>query len=689
MRTQFDIKHEGTLGTEDRTRMTFDENSITHLMSVLTDLYSNPTLAVIREYSTNAFDAHVAAGNPAPIEITLPDAMSNMLVIKDYGTGMTKDDITDHFSKYGWSSKRDNDDEVGMLGLGCKSGLTYTSQFTLVTTQDGIKNTVLVTREESGGGVVQIIDTTQTDEPNGTEVQIPVKSYHDVRTTAQEFFQYWDEGTVLLNGEAPTSVWANPGSPDSIRLDDDIVLVPKGNKGRSSVASMIVMGNVAYPVNEYKLPSDLQYGIDRFYAVIRVPIGTVNFVPSREALNYSKRTLETIAEAWQFIHTGIYRMVQAKLDACATAKDAYELWGSWRYVIRNQSGRSFRHFTYKGDIIQDSITVPDPARTLMLAVRQASWSQADRSERVGDYVSLEKAYKCVLHVVGHQGTAIAASTKERMRLYAEEKGITSGTIMVYPKPFGAPWMTNATVNRVRFDVIQAIKLPEVEGVVREKRIRMKYRVLNRMGDQLVHFDILPEGVTSWVPAGFNEVSRRDIATFSPTVGSVAVVLAADEKRFTRDHPTIPLWVDWAKQVVLTTPTSGTDWDNFFYHASLDRSYRNDRPIPQVFSRLYTRCYDNLADRDLAEMLREFKTAENVSSKFRDRVTSAYRMRKFFPDLIIPKVPTSAVFNRIQRFSNFYEGLLAMRLDDHDMEAWVKAANCMFIVKNNLHVIPVL
>ena len=60
MRTHLDIHHDGTLGDEDRTKMTFDENSIAHLMSVLTDLYSDKELAVIREYSTNALDAHKA-----------------------------------------------------------------------------------------------------------------------------------------------------------------------------------------------------------------------------------------------------------------------------------------------------------------------------------------------------------------------------------------------------------------------------------------------------------------------------------------------------------------------------------------------------------------------------------------------------------------------------------------------------
>src|SRR5688500_12467525 len=98
--------------------MTFDENAISHLMSVLTDLYSDPELAVIREYATNAWDSHISAGNTDPIQITLPNPMNPMFTIQDFGVGLSVDELTNHLTKYGWSSKRDNDDEVGMLGLG-------------------------------------------------------------------------------------------------------------------------------------------------------------------------------------------------------------------------------------------------------------------------------------------------------------------------------------------------------------------------------------------------------------------------------------------------------------------------------------------------------------------------------------------------------------------------------------------
>ena len=63
--------------------------------------YSNKELAPIREYSTNARDAHVQAGIPTrPIEITLPSRLSPELHIRDFGKGLTLEQITDVYFKY-------------------------------------------------------------------------------------------------------------------------------------------------------------------------------------------------------------------------------------------------------------------------------------------------------------------------------------------------------------------------------------------------------------------------------------------------------------------------------------------------------------------------------------------------------------------------------------------------------------
>src|ERR1035437_10098491 len=83
----------------ERVGMSIDEGALAHIMSVLTDLYSDPEMAVIREYSTNALDAHVEAGVTRPIEVTLPSALSPYLKIRDYGTGLDVEDIRTIYSR--------------------------------------------------------------------------------------------------------------------------------------------------------------------------------------------------------------------------------------------------------------------------------------------------------------------------------------------------------------------------------------------------------------------------------------------------------------------------------------------------------------------------------------------------------------------------------------------------------------
>ena len=46
------------------------------------------------------------------------------------------EDIHSIYSQYGESTKRGTNAQNGMLGLGCKSALTYTNQFTMKLSED-------------------------------------------------------------------------------------------------------------------------------------------------------------------------------------------------------------------------------------------------------------------------------------------------------------------------------------------------------------------------------------------------------------------------------------------------------------------------------------------------------------------------------------------------------------------------
>ena len=82
--------------SETFTESNYSIEATAKAFSILSDsLYSNKIKAVIRELSTNAYDAHIAAGNAeTPFYINLPTALDSQFWVRDYGTGLNKEDQT-------------------------------------------------------------------------------------------------------------------------------------------------------------------------------------------------------------------------------------------------------------------------------------------------------------------------------------------------------------------------------------------------------------------------------------------------------------------------------------------------------------------------------------------------------------------------------------------------------------------
>ena len=66
-------------------RAQIDKSAAGLVMDILAKLYANPLAAAIREYTSNAIDAHVAAGVDRPVEVTLPSRRNQWLTVRDYG----------------------------------------------------------------------------------------------------------------------------------------------------------------------------------------------------------------------------------------------------------------------------------------------------------------------------------------------------------------------------------------------------------------------------------------------------------------------------------------------------------------------------------------------------------------------------------------------------------------------------
>ena len=257
-----------------------------HIMKILRDqLYSDKKLAVLREYSANAWDANREAGNgDKPIKVTLPTVMEPTLSIRDYGPGISDEDIYKVYAQYGESTKRNSDGQVGMLGIGSKSGFAYTDSFTVTTWQNGTQRIYTALLDNGDAGSMNLLDESESDEPQGTMIQIPVRP-NDI----PEFLERAHKLYVHFKPRPIINTNLEPEVAPEVSLQNGTI-----SKGRSDWYA--VMGCIAYPISMDQLRGlNAHKGgaggfLDRLNGYLYFSIGDIEIAASREGLEYSDKT---------------------------------------------------------------------------------------------------------------------------------------------------------------------------------------------------------------------------------------------------------------------------------------------------------------------------------------------------------------------------------------------------------------
>lgn len=492
----------GDLGGE-KVAMSFDQNSLAHIMSVLTDLYSDPELAILREYSTNALDAQIRAGVSRPIEVSTPNALSPFVKIKDYGIGMNADDIREVYSQYGASTKRDSDEFTGMLGLGCKAALTYTNQFTVNAVKDGIRTQVVVSRTEDGSGVMEILSQTETDEGNGVEISVPVKRNNLFNRKAVEFFRFWDEGTILLNGSEPERISGR-------KLTDTMTLVPNLEN------DFVIMGNVAYPIDSEHEIHHRDWR-SRFGVVTRVEIGQVSFTPSREALQYTIRTENTLKTMKDEFSQNLKAAAERDINASETHIDAVKAFIEWGKILYG-GYRYNQTFEYKGEEIPLRVRIKGGMSFRLHYSRGAVDETREESiDSLSDRVV----------IYNYRNVDIKSHNREKMRLWInQQEGLpqTNNILVVdeLPDVFGK-WVTDKYC--FDWEDVKLVKNPRTKSEKTEPTYDVytpdgfRTKTLSDIGDETVKALIsssklkeLDAGFMRWVREEFPDLHIVRIAT---------------------------------------------------------------------------------------------------------------------------------------------------------------------------------
>lgn len=270
-----------------------------HIMTILRDtLYSDKVLAVLREYSSNAWDAHRMVGkDDLPIKVILPTLQDPTLTIQDFGPGLSHLDVFEVYTQYGASTKRGSDKAVGMLGIGSKSGFAYSDSFTIVSAHEGKRRTYVAVLDESEKGRCDLLDERDCEAgETGITIKIPIKpeDIYEFSNKAKELFKYFQPRPDINATLAPVE--------DLMILKNGALYEPGEDSSHEAGDWTAVMGCVPYRVSLDQLegPTLPSGGIPDFVqklsGVLFFNIGEVHINASREELKYSKATKVKLIE---------------------------------------------------------------------------------------------------------------------------------------------------------------------------------------------------------------------------------------------------------------------------------------------------------------------------------------------------------------------------------------------------------
>jgi hypothetical protein len=302
---------------------------------ILSDgLYSNKIRAIIRELSCNALDSHVGAGKAdVPFEVHLPSMLEPWFSVKDFGLGLSGDQVMNIYTTYFESTKTESNDFVGALGLGSKSPFSYTENFTVTAIKDGIKRIYSAFINEVGVPSVVEMNKESTDEGNGVEVKFSVTDrydYQSFRNESAHVFMWFKNRPVIT------------GNDEFIFVEPDYKeqnIVPGVHSMRDSYhGSYAVMGNIAYPLGKISEPEKHFGSLAKLLncnLVLEFEIGELDFAASREELSYVPLTLNSIKRKLVELNDNLTKHFAGRADAI-TCK-----WQRAQYIYEQASSKLF------------------------------------------------------------------------------------------------------------------------------------------------------------------------------------------------------------------------------------------------------------------------------------------------------------------------------------------------------------
>lgn len=254
----------------------------------------------VQEYICNARDAHRESGQTRPIEITLPTVLDPIFKVRDFGNGISPENMTTVFTKFFASTKRRDNNQTGGFGLGAKSAWAYTDSFGIVSITDGVKRSY--TAYKSGQGMLQPEGEEKTTELSGLEISIGVnpKDVEEFRkaVTRSTFFWKESERPHFVNNKTPVFA-KEPKMFDRLAFYDSNDLNQVFD--RYSNSDFVLLDGIPYQLQDSDIRSlslkefsGYDRKVKKFFLVLNT--GEISVTPFREGLEFNDFTNNALNE---------------------------------------------------------------------------------------------------------------------------------------------------------------------------------------------------------------------------------------------------------------------------------------------------------------------------------------------------------------------------------------------------------
>lgn len=355
-------------GIEESMDFCLDPAATAHILNMLrSGVYKDPKMACVREYWCNARDSVIEAGKDPSKHVTicLPNEYDPYLKIRDEGIGLSEADFRRIFRKYGASTKRDSNEQIGCLGIGSKSAFSYSDTYTVTAIKNGWKRVWIasVARNsvaKDGIGNLNRVLEIETEEPNGVEISIPVKEddYDDFRSKVCHFLSFIpDNQRPIVRG-----------------VNQSLVTIPvrtgeyEGSNWKltNTGHSYAIMGGVPYALDTRSMDllteqerELIDLGVD-----IVFPIGSFEFAISREEVRYTEFSQNAIKAELQKILQYLADEISKKFSAATNLWEAkltfHQIFNNHRNIDAKLIKKCFTegqktYLTFKGKPVSDNV----------------------------------------------------------------------------------------------------------------------------------------------------------------------------------------------------------------------------------------------------------------------------------------------------------------------------------------------